>query len=183
MNWTRNALVAAAAVSCAATAALFAEEKPSAESSPNAKRLSRAQLEERFSKQLTGAVLVGSFIVDGRDPSQPAEPERYEIVNASKLPKSDDYWVILARLQYGDKKLSLPIPITLKVAWAGDTPVMSLSDLTVPGFGTFTARVMFYGDRYAGTWQHGDVGGHMWGRIEDQRANRPNKDDVQKEQP
>ena len=28
------------------------------------------------------------------------------------------------------------------------------------------ARVFFYGDRYAGTWQHGKVGGHMWGRIE-----------------
>ena len=179
---THNALVGAAAVSIAVTAVLFAEDQPSIDTSPRAKRLSRAQLEERFSKQLTGAALVGSFVVDGSGPNQTAEPERYEIVSASKLPKSDDYWVIVARLQYGEKKLSVPIPITLKVAWAGDTPVMSLSDLTVPGFGTFTARVMFYGDRYAGTWQHGEVGGHMWGKIEDQRANRPSEEDVQKAQ-
>jgi hypothetical protein len=26
--------------------------------------------------------------------------------------------------------------------------------------------VFFYGDLYAGTWQHGAVGGHMSGRIE-----------------
>jgi hypothetical protein len=32
--------------------------------------------------------------------------------------------------------------------------------------GTFTARVLFYEDRYAGTWQHGKVGGHMFGKIE-----------------
>ncbi len=32
--------------------------------------------------------------------------------------------------------------------------------------GTFTSRVMVYGDRYAGTWQHDKVGGHMWGHIE-----------------
>jgi len=26
--------------------------------------------------------------------------------------------------------------------------------------------VLIYGDRYAGTWQHDKVGGHLWGRIE-----------------
>jgi hypothetical protein len=34
------------------------------------------------------------------------------------------------------------------------------------GMVTFTVRLFFYGDRYAGTWQHGKVGGHMSGRIE-----------------
>jgi hypothetical protein len=29
-------------------------------------------------------------------------------------------------------------------------------------------RLFFHGDRYAGTWQHGAIGGHMWGRIEKQ---------------
>ncbi len=32
--------------------------------------------------------------------------------------------------------------------------------------GTYTARVMIYADHYAGTWDAGDHGGHMWGRIE-----------------
>jgi len=30
--------------------------------------------------------------------------------------------------------------------------------------------LFFYGDRYAGTWQHGEVGGLMSGRIEKQAA-------------
>ena len=49
--------------------------------------------------------------------------------------------------------------------WAGDTPVISLTDASVPGLGTFSARVLFYEDRYAGTWSHGDVGGNQFGRI------------------
>ena len=32
--------------------------------------------------------------------------------------------------------------------------------------GTFTARVLIYDNRYAGTWQHGKAGGHLFGRIE-----------------
>ena len=31
---------------------------------------------------------------------------------------------------------------------------------------TFDSRVLFHGNRYVGTWQHGEVGGHMWGMIE-----------------
>ena len=118
-------------------------------------------LEKKFAAQLTGSALVGRFTVDGRDPSA-AREERYEIASASKL--RDDYWVILARIKYGQHDLK--VPVTLKVLWAGDTPVMSLTDLAIPLLGTFTARVMFYGDRYVGTWQHGKVGGHMFGTVE-----------------
>jgi hypothetical protein len=72
--------------------------------------------------------------------------------------------MITARIKYGEKDVNLPIPID--VLWAGDTPVLSLTKATIPGLGTFTTRVMVYGDRYAGTWQHDAVGGQMWGRIE-----------------
>jgi hypothetical protein len=43
-----------------------------------------------------------------------------------------------------------------------------LTDWEIPTLGTFTCRVLFYGDRYAGPWQHGKVGGLMYGRIEKQ---------------
>jgi len=132
---------------------------------PTAKPTKLTALEKKFSKQLTGAALVGRFTVDGRDPSA-AREERYEIASATKL--RDDYWVILARIKYGTHDLK--VPVTLKVLWAGDTPVMSLTDLAIPLLGTFTARVMFYGDRYVGTWQHGKVGGHMFGRVESSDA-------------
>jgi hypothetical protein len=32
--------------------------------------------------------------------------------------------------------------------------------------GTYTARVMIYRDRYAGTWSGGNHEGQLWGRIE-----------------
>ena len=147
-------------------AQLFAQETKTAATNAKPSRLSRAALEKKFSELLTGSALVGTFSVDAAGDTKPPEPERYEIVSVSKLPDAKDMWVIVARFRYADKKLSPPLPIALKVLWAGDTPVMSLTNLTIPGMGTFTARVMFYGDRYAGTWQHGSVGGHMWGKIE-----------------
>ncbi|OYW16886.1 MAG: hypothetical protein B7Z55_13650 [Planctomycetales bacterium 12-60-4] len=119
----------------------------------------RAALEKDFADKLTGATLAGTFSIVGRDASK---PERYDIDSAEKL--EGDNWVITARVKYGDKDVKLPIVV--KVYWADDTPVISLTDLAIPGLGTFTSRVMFYGDRYAGTWQHDAVGGHMWGRVE-----------------
>ena len=73
-------------------------------------------------------------------------------------------WIITARIKYGKHDVKLPVP--LEVFWAGDTPVITLTNAVVPGMGTFTSRVMIYGDRYAGTWQHDKFGGHMWGKIE-----------------
>jgi hypothetical protein len=119
----------------------------------------QAALEEAFAAKLTGSTLVGTFSVDGREG---AKPDRYRMVSAKKV-KGDD-WIFTATMKLGDREVDLPIPI--KVYWADDTPVMSLTDLTIPGMGTFTSRVMFYGDRYAGTWQHGDHGGTFAGLIE-----------------
>ena len=47
-----------------------------------------------------------------------------------------------------------------------DTPVIMMTDTSIPGIGEFTVRLFFHGDRYAGSWQHGKVGGLMSGRIE-----------------
>jgi hypothetical protein len=45
--------------------------------------------------------------------------------------------------------------------------VERMRDVTsLPGLGTFTVRLFFYNDRYAGSWQHGERGGYMSGRIE-----------------
>src|ERR1700674_5624664 len=60
------------------------------------------------------------------------------------------------------------IPVVVPMRWTGDTPMIMMTDTSLPGLGTFTVRVFFYGDRYAGTWQHGAVGGQMSGRIEKQ---------------
>ena len=123
----------------------------------------QAELEKKFEKEMSGATLVGHFTVDGRENGNPLREERYEIASPKKL--QGDQWVLTARIKYGDNDVNVPIP--LNVYWAGDTPVISLTNISIPGLGNaFTSRVMFYDGRYAGTWQHGKVGGNLWGKIE-----------------
>ena len=96
--------------------------------------------------------------------------EKYKLKTVKKLPGGNRW---LFEYQYGDKGTVIPLPREVK--WAGDTPVITLTELTIPGMGTFTARVLVYGDRYAGTWQHGKVGGHLFGRIEKPKSPEPPK--------
>ena len=125
------------------------------------------QREQDFSKRMTNTVLVGSFTIDGEQLDSAPKEERYEISSVKK--SSGNVWVFTARVKYMKFDATLPIPVP--VEWAGDTPVVSLTDARLPGLGDgFSCRVIFHGDRYAGTWQHGDVGGHMFGRIEQQKA-------------
>jgi hypothetical protein len=51
--------------------------------------------------------------------------------------------------------------------------MITMTEQTVEGLGTFTARVLLYDGLYAGTWKHGQFGGHMWGRIEPAGAAAP----------
>jgi hypothetical protein len=118
-------------------------------------------LERVFTERMTNVVLTGRFTTDGKN--NESEPEKYHIVKATKTGK--DRWLILAKISYGNKAEVPAIPIPVQIQWAGDTAVLSLTDLAIPGFGTFTSRVMFYEDRYSGTWQHGDVGGHLFGTL------------------
>lgn len=179
-------LLCAAILSPVACSELFAEDpaKPAAKESKSdsekkpeaekekpatdepAKKLDKAALEKDFTEKMANSVLVGRFTVDGAPADKPATEERYELESVTKL--RGDYWTFLARIKYG--KNDVKLPITVKMLWAGDTPMVSLTDFTIPGMGTFTSRVFFYEDRYAGTWQHGPVGGHMFGRIEKSKA-------------
>ncbi|MFO1001729.1 MAG: hypothetical protein U0936_15440 [Planctomycetaceae bacterium] len=119
--------------------------------------------EEAFSKSMENCVLVGSFTIDGKVDDEPLKAERYEIESVTKA--NDNLWIFTARVKYG--KLDTKLPITVPMEWAGDTPMVTLTNASLPGLGEgFSARVLFYEDRYAGTWQHGPVGGHMFGKIE-----------------
>lgn len=126
-----------------------------------APRTSLNELERRFTDQLHGASLVGRFTIAGREDRQ-ASPDRYDISSVEKLAGND--WRFNVRMRYGSVDATLPVVVTM--LWAGDTPIITMTDVTIPTLGTFTARVFFYGDRYAGTWQHGQFGGHMFGRIQ-----------------
>ena len=48
----------------------------------------------------------------------------------------------------------------------GSADLIVMTDRKIPFSGTFTCRILFYGDEYAGTWRGANHGGHMWGRIE-----------------
>lgn len=140
-------------VACLFNPAAAQEPKPKLELNP---------LEQSFVELLTNATLVGRFSVESRPDRQP-QPEKYTIQSVTKTGK--DNWIVQARITYG--KYDLPVPVPVQVHWAGDTPVLQVTDLKIPLMGEgFTARVMFYKNRYAGSWYHGKVGGHMWGEIE-----------------
>lgn len=152
----RIVLWSLASLTLFAVAAIRADDKVAA-AQPT---LDKPALEKRFGDQMSGATLVGTFTVDGM--KKPPVEERYTIAKVSKI--AGDKWLFMARVQY--MKHDVTVPMSLDVLWAGDTPIITLTDLNIPGLGTFTSRVMIYGDRYAGTWQHGSVGGHLWGKIE-----------------
>ena len=118
--------------------------------------------EKAFKKLLTKAKLVGNFTITGRDTDKLAT-EEYTITRINKTPQKD-LWVFMARVKYG--KNDYTVPLTLNVKWADDTPMITLSDLTILGQGPFSARVLFHQNKYAGTWSHGEVSGHLFGTIE-----------------
>ncbi len=126
------------------------------------KSLNKPPIED-FSKYLSGTVLTGVFTVDGK-PLDKLNEERYEIKSARKLEGYDSLWQIVTRIKYGDKDIELPVEIN--VEWIGKTPIMVMDSVSLPGLGTFSARVVFHDKKYAGTWKHDDVGGHLFGRVD-----------------
>ncbi len=119
------------------------------------------ELFDKFSKTLTGCKFVGSFTVTGRETGD-LTPEEYHIKSVVKM-DAPDMWLFTARIKYSEKDISVPLP--LQVKWAGDTPVITLTDFSILGQGPFSARVVIYDNMYAGTWSHGDHGGHLFGDI------------------
>jgi hypothetical protein len=114
--------------------------------------------ERQFAERMRGVAMVGSFTVDGRD--RPPRSDRYDISSVEKV--GDDRWRFNARI--GETGMTLPVTVTMR--WLDDTPMIMMTDMTIPAMGKFTARVFFYEDRYAGTWADERIGGHMFGKIE-----------------
>jgi len=128
----------------------FAEEKPD-----------QQELFKQFEETLSGATLAGHFTVTGK-PTDKLRKEEYKITGVTKL-EEGDYWLFKTRIKYGSHDVE--VPIALEVKWAGSTPVITLDEIKIPALGTFSARVAIDGDKYAGTWTHGKVGGHLFGDI------------------
>ena len=126
---------------------------------------SLSDLERQFAERMRGISMVGRFTIAGRE-DRPASPDRYDIESVEKV--GDNLWRFNAK--FGDSG-GVTIPLVVTMRWAGDTPMVILTDLTIPSMGTFTTRVFFYRDHYAGTWSNETgIGGHMFGRLEKQAS-------------
>ena len=115
---------------------------------------------ENFEKAMKGVRFSGFFTVDGS--KNPPSEEVYEIQSVQKF-GDQDLWIFTARIKYGQKDVTLPMPLPVK--WVGDIPVITMDEMNIPGLGTFSAHVVIDGNKYAGTWSHGKVGGHLYGKI------------------
>ncbi|MGD9634459.1 MAG: hypothetical protein AB7G28_19310 [Pirellulales bacterium] len=126
----------------------------------------QAQREAALASMLSGATLEGSFTVTGREAAK-LTSDKYTLGEVKNV--GGNNWLFPTRVQYENKDITLPL--TLPIEWAGDTPVVVVDNVGMPGLGTFSARVLFFNDHYAGYWQHGEVGGSLFGRIH--RAEKP----------
>lgn len=124
---------------------------------------SLSDAERQFADRMREVSLVGSFTVAGRH-DRPPSADRYDISSVEKV--GADLWRFNAAMHCCGVNGAVPIVVPMR--WVGDTPMIMMTDTSLPGIGTFTVRLFFYGDRYSGTWQHGKVGGQMSGRIEKQ---------------
>jgi hypothetical protein len=120
---------------------------------------SQENLDKQFQAMMAGATLVGHSTLMNRDGV--SGEERYAIDAISRI--GTETWLIKTRMKLGSREIPFPIPVVIK--WAGDTPVITLTDLYIPGVGTYTARVVLYRDQYAGTWSGKNYGGQFFGKI------------------
>ncbi|MEM7456905.1 MAG: peptidylprolyl isomerase [Planctomycetota bacterium] len=121
------------------------------------------ELIEKLERYLTGVKFIGQFTVTGMEEDAPTA-EEYTIKKAEKTPDGD-YWLLTVRIKYGDNDIEMILP-PIEIKWADGTPVITVDQISIPGLGTFDARVLIRNNKYAGTWQHDSVGGHLFGRIE-----------------
>jgi hypothetical protein len=71
-------------------------------------------------------------------------------------------------------KAEMKVTLALPVKFAGDTPVISLTNFNIMGMGAFSARIVFYDGSYAGTWSSGPGhAGKMFGKIVKNDATPP----------
>jgi hypothetical protein len=123
---------------------------------------SLTEAERQFADRMRNVSMAGTFTVWGREERAP-RTDRYEITSVEKV--GDDLWRFNAKMDCCGLN-GATVPIAVPMRWVGDTPVILMTDTGLPGIGTYSVRVFFYGDHYAGTWQNPKVGGFMSGRIE-----------------
>ncbi|HXB72199.1 MAG TPA: hypothetical protein VNY05_28435 [Candidatus Acidoferrales bacterium] len=114
--------------------------------------------EKQFQESMTNVTLTGFFTV-GDEPA--THEDSYLIERVTKV--KDDLWSFDARISYNKREFKATVEVPVK--WAGETPVLTLSNYLIKGQGVFSARILIYNAMYAGTWGAQDHGGKMFGKI------------------
>ena len=138
----------------------------SAQDASKAAGMKQADLERNFKELLTDCVFDGHWCMVNDGKLSEEKSEKYTITGATK--SGQDVWLIYAKIEYRGKEVSVPVPVQVK--WAGDTPVITLDKVSIPGMGTYSARVLVFDKTYAGTWSAGDHGGMLHGLIRKKNA-------------
>lgn len=115
--------------------------------------------EKEFQESMSGVTLNGHYT---RQDGSGLSDDKYAIESVTKV--KGDLWRLETRVQYSGRDLKIPVEIQVK--WAGDTPVITLTNMAVGGMGSFTVRIVVYKGQYAGTWSSAKGhGGTMFGNI------------------
>lgn len=117
--------------------------------------------EQAFKTMLNGARLNGSFSMNGKHAIDGVANDSYVISSMEKV--SEHRWRLMVRIRYLHTDVN--VPLFLPVKWAGDTAVIYVDKVLIPGVGTYSARVLFYDDQYAGVWEGDGYGGQLMGSI------------------
>jgi hypothetical protein len=117
-----------------------------------------SELEREFQAAMAGVVLEGQSTRDGKPG---VFEDKYTVEKIEK--QSGDTWTFYARISMKGQNVTVPFPIQVK--WAGDTPVITMTDQAIPGMGAYTARVLIYRGQYAGTWSGKASGGKVFGKV------------------
>jgi len=141
-----------------------AAEKPKEGSAANTQEKaapSSEEVEAKFKATFIRATMSGRWCSIRDGVLGPEKEDKYTIIGVTKV--GGDKWIINARIQYNKRDIVAPIPVQVK--WAGDTPVLIVDKIPVPGGGVYSARVLIYGHTYAGSWSGGDHAGLLNGMI------------------
>ncbi len=105
-------------------------------------------LETKFAAMLENATLKGSWAPIAKQQLGDEKADGYRIVRAEK--KKGNQWNIVSRIKRRGQEFDFPIPVVIE--FAGDTAVMILNDSPVGKGQTWSARILFHDDVYAGSW-------------------------------
>ena len=100
---------------------------------------SLSMMERGFVKRMRDVSLVGSFTVFGQADLAPS-PDRYDISSVEKV--GTDLWRFNASMHCCG--INGAVPVVVPMRWNGDTPMIMMTETTLPGLGTFTVRLFFY---------------------------------------